>query len=208
MHGGAVRTLQSVTTAESELWARAVDGDGDAFARIHDLHGARVQRHALRLTGHLHDSQDVTASAFFELWRKRTSVRVVNGSVAPWLLVTATNIALNHSRALRRYASMLERLPRLREGSAELEEKALSEALLDVDPALLAQIRALPRKDQELLSLVALEGYTLADAAVALSLSEQAARSRWQRTRHQLQDRRRPSAHTAAPTPSVAGGPS
>ena len=61
-------------------------------------------------------------------------------------------------------------------------ETALSGAL-GVDPLLLTAIRDLPALDQQLLALVALEGYPLADAAIALNMSTQAARSRWQRIR-------------------------
>lgn len=57
---------------------------------------------------------------------------------------------------------------------------------LDVDPRLLTGIRALKDVDQKLLALVALEGFPLREAAEALGLREQAARSRWQRVRRRL----------------------
>jgi DNA-directed RNA polymerase specialized sigma24 family protein len=57
---------------------------------------------------------------------------------------------------------------------------------LDLDPALIAAIKGLSSTDQHLLALVALEDYTLRAAAETLGITEQAARSRWQRVRRRL----------------------
>ena len=86
----SVRTLRSVGSLPEEQtsWTRALDGDGEGFATIFDSHRDRVYRHALWLTGNVHDAEDLTAGAFLELWRRRKSVRVVDGTVLPWLLVT------------------------------------------------------------------------------------------------------------------------
>jgi RNA polymerase sigma-70 factor (ECF subfamily) len=177
---------------EAGEWGRAAAGDGDAFGRLFDAHSGRVYRHALRLTGDTHNAEDVLAAAFLELWRRRQDVRVVDGSVLPWLLVTAGNLALNQGRGLRRHRAFLARLPRqeLRVGPAEVQ--ALLRADLDVDPALLAAIKALSTSDQQLLALVALEDYPLRAAAEALGLTEHAARSRWQRIRRRLAQNRTP----------------
>lgn len=74
-----VRTLRSVGSLPEEQtsWTRALDGDGEGFATIFDSHRDRVYRHALWLTGNVHDAEDLTAGAFLELWRRRKSVRVV-----------------------------------------------------------------------------------------------------------------------------------
>lgn len=169
---------------EPAAWRRALAGDGEAFGRLFDAHGGRVFQHARRLTSGRHDAEDVVAAVFLELWRRRRDVRVVNGSVLPWLLVTATNVSLNQRRGSRRYRSLLDRLPRhSEEGTGD---RPLQPEDLDVDPNLVASIRELKHADQQLLALVALEGFPLREAAEALGLSEQAARSRWQRVRRRL----------------------
>ena len=171
---------------EAATWRRAVAGDGNAFGRIFDAHSARVYQHALRLTRDVHDAEDVLAGAFLELWRRRNGVRVVDDSVLPWLLVTASNLALNQGRGLRRYQAFIARLPRQEPRVDAAEAQALLRADLDVDPALLREIRSLTSTDQLLLALVALEGYPLRAAAEAIGLTEHAARSRWQRLRRRL----------------------
>ncbi len=89
---------------EASTWRRAAHGDGEAFGQVYDAHHQRVYRHALRIVLDRHDAEDVLAAAFLELWRKRASVRVVDGSVLPWLLATATNVGHNHGRTRRRAA--------------------------------------------------------------------------------------------------------
>ena len=104
-----MRTVLVVRSSEDEAtaWAAVLDSDSDAFVAIFDKHRDRVYRHALRITENVHDAEDVTAGAFLELWRRQKAVRVVDGSVLPWLLVTTTNLARNLARSLRRYRSIL-----------------------------------------------------------------------------------------------------
>jgi len=172
--------------SEAQDWQDAIEGDGHAFGRIFDLHKHRVFSHALKLTTHRQDAEDVVAGAFLELWRRRKEVRLVEGSVAPWLLATSTNLALNQARGLRRYRTFLSRLPREEPTVGGADETALVRADLDVDPLLQRKIRELKALDQQLLALVAIEDCSLRAAADALGISEEAARSRWQRIRRRL----------------------
>lgn len=169
---------------EVERWRRAVDGDGEAFASLFDTHQGRVYRHALRLTdGSVQDAEDVAPGAFLELWRRRDSVRIVDGSVLPWLQVTTTNLALNQRRGLRRHRRLLDRLPRREDHAPAADLRTLD---LAIDPGLLAAIRRLSDVDQTLVALVAVEDLPLRSAGQAPGLTEAAARSRWQRIRSRL----------------------
>lgn len=183
--------------SDASDWSAAMAGDGEAFGRIFDRHQTRVYRHSLRLTGEVHDAEDVLAAAFLELWRRRSAVRIVDGSVLPWLLVTTNNLCLNRGRSLRRYRAFLAGLPHQEPGNVDAETAALSRADLDIDPRLLAEIRRMAPMDQQLLALVALEDLPLRQAAAALGVSEQAARSRWQRIRRRLADNATPDNATA-----------
>lgn len=154
------------------MWAAASAGDADAFGMVFDAYQARAYRHACRLVGDVTQAQDVTATAFLELWRRRSEVRMVDGSVLPWLLVTVTNVARNTRRSTRRYRALLDRLPH-----AEITRDTADEALdrlgvAGLAPGLAAGLATLKPVDQALLSLVALEGYSIADAAKATGLTE------------------------------------
>src|SRR5476651_354484 len=91
------RTLPTVTTPDADLiqsdesdWAAALRGDGEAFGRIFDRHRHRLFRHSYRLVAVSADADDIVSVTFLEAWRRADAVRFVNGSILPWLLVTAT----------------------------------------------------------------------------------------------------------------------
>ncbi len=65
------------------------------MAALFDRHEVRLFRHACRLLTAREDAKDAVTIAFFELWRKRSSVRLVDGSPLPWLLNTVSHSARN-----------------------------------------------------------------------------------------------------------------
>jgi RNA polymerase sigma factor (sigma-70 family) len=178
--------MRDTVTSDAELWARSLNGDGVAFGVIFDLHHDRVFRHACRLVEQLSDAEDVTATAFLELWRRRADVRLVNDSVLPWLLVTATNSARNVRRSVARYRRLLSTLPRTLISSDAETAYFASHPFEAIDHQVAAALRSLPAADLRLVSLVALEGFTIADAASALGLSSAAAKTRLHRVRVRL----------------------
>ena len=57
-----MRTLRSVASLPEEhtSWTAALRGDSGGFAAVFDCHRDRVYRHALRLTGNVHDAEELT----------------------------------------------------------------------------------------------------------------------------------------------------
>jgi RNA polymerase sigma factor (sigma-70 family) len=177
------RTLQSVgqgteDAADAADWARAVDGDGEAFGRIFDRHRDRVLRHGLRLAPTPGDADDLVAITFLEAWRNRQRVRVVDGSVLPWLLVTATNVGRNLRRGAHRYSALLERLPPGQHGADPADSAAAHDVATHLDRLSLA--------DRQVLTLCVLEGYSEKDAAAALGVAPGTVKSRLSRARRRL----------------------
>jgi RNA polymerase sigma factor (sigma-70 family) len=171
---------------DATLWHDALAGSGAAFAALFRRHQARVYRRALTLVVRVPDAEDVTAAAFFELWRKRRSVRLVDGSVLPWLLVTAVNVARNQSRGAARYRRLVASLPREQTVDAE------SVAVTNLDTELLGvrlteALGRLNSDDAALLVLTALDGLSVSAAAVAIGIKPGAARMRLHRARQRLQ---------------------
>ena len=175
-----------MSSETASLWKSALGGDAGAFARLFVQHRDRVFRHAARLVDSAADADDVAATAFFELWRRRADVTLVDGSPVPWLLITATNAARNSRRGTARYRAVLDRLPR----SADAEDPA-EQALERVrrqrgEGAVHVAMRQLGAVDLNLLVLTALEGLTVQESSVALGLKEGTARSRLSRVRARL----------------------
>jgi RNA polymerase sigma factor (sigma-70 family) len=183
-----VRTVLHVNINEDEAttWANVLRDDGDAFAAIFDQHRDRTYRHALRLTVNVHDAEDVVAGAFLELWRRRQSVRLVEGSVLPWLLVTTTNLSRNVTRSLRRYRSLVASLPRA-EGTQSAEDLVIRQIEeLRLTTEVRDTLGTMSPSDAALITLTSYEGYSSAQVAAALGISDGAARTRLHRARSRM----------------------
>lgn len=181
-----------MSVEEASWWAAACAGDGQAFSRLFALHRDDVFRYARRLLDSASDADDVAAMAFLELWRRRDTVRVVDGSVRPWLLVTAANLARNLRRGARRWRLVLDQLPRNTD-AADPADIAVGNISRDRgDTPLGAALRRLHPTDLALLTLTVFEGYTVAEAAVVLGLADVTARSRLSRARARLRHQLRP----------------
>lgn len=184
-----LRTLPTVDEPaeppDEALWALAAEGNGEAFGVLFDRHQDRVFRHAMRLLGSRQDADDAVAAAFLELWRRRSDVRIVNGSVLPWLLATVTNVCRNLSRSLRRHRAFLARLPREAD-CPDTADVLADSTLLGIDAELREALRALPEHELVLFSMVSLLGYSIPDAAAALGIGVPAAKSRLLRARRRL----------------------
>ncbi|WP_427117544.1 RNA polymerase sigma factor [Pseudarthrobacter scleromae] len=178
--------MGTVNSADEELWARSLAGDGAAFSVLFRRHRDRVFRHAYRITVGHHNAEDITATAFLELWRLRDKVRLVDGSILPWLLVTTVNVARNNSRALRRHQKLVESLPRSENAPDVLDEFFAGSPQDALDKELSEALRSLNLTDRQLVSLVVFEGYTLASAAKLLAITPSAAKTRMHRARQRM----------------------
>jgi RNA polymerase sigma-70 factor (ECF subfamily) len=173
---------------ESTTWARARDGDPDAFGDVFDTHRDRVFGQALRLTRSAHDAEDVTALVFLEAWRRRADVRVVDGSIIAWLLVATNYVANNTARSLRRHRAAMASLPQPEPGhdfSNEVNER------LDAEPraaAARAAFAGLSQRDQDVVTLCIFEQLSTAEAADVLGIPAGTVKSRLSRAKQKLAD--------------------
>lgn len=176
---GGSRQLKDVgRVSDEDDWRRAVAGDGDAFASIFDRHGPAVRRQAMRLCTSWSDVEDVVAIVFLEAWRRRHAVRVVEGTVLPWLLVTAVHVCNNLRRSRLRHETLLRRLP------APSNAPDPADSIDEGD--LLAALRRLKRSDQQVLTLCVLEEMSERDAAAVLAIPPGTVKSRLHRAKRRL----------------------
>lgn len=178
--------MKDIITSETQLWSRRLSGDGAAFGLIFDLHRDRVFRHASPLVEDRRDAEEVTATTFLELWRRRCDVRLVNESVLPWLPVTATNSARNVRRSTARYRRLLATISHSLDISHVEATYFASHPTEHIDHQLTAALKTLPAADLRLISLVSLEGFTISEAVSVLGLSASAAKTRLFRARVRL----------------------
>lgn len=189
---------------EAAAWSAARGGDGPAFASLFDRHRDRVFGHALRLLREPHDAEDVTAVVFLEAWRKRESVRLVDGSIIGWLLVTTNYAVRNHTRSLRRYRAALGKLPAPapQDDHAPAVDDNLDGA--ERDRQVREAFDRLSKRDQDVITLCILEELTAAQAAEALGVPEGTVKSRLSRARKRLTELASPLA--AEPTTTILEG--
>jgi RNA polymerase sigma-70 factor (ECF subfamily) len=169
---------------DSSDWSRAQAGDGHAFGIIYDRHHARLHRHALSIAPTPADADDIVAVAFLEAWRRRSSVRFVDNSILPWLLVTATNAGHNLRRSARRYQALLNRLP-VAPAPQEYDVGEASEAL-----------RHLSLPDQRILTLSVVLDLSEKDVAALLGIPPGTVKSRLSRAKARLAARLSPVSTT------------
>lgn len=174
---------------EAGVWAAARAGDSAAFARLFDAHRDRVFGQALRLIRSPHEAEDATALVFLEAWRKRDSVRVVDGSVIGWLLVATNNVVRNLTRSNRRYRAMLDRIPAPSPTDDERDHAERVDERLDQE-ARNAEVRAsfarLSRADQDVITLCVLEELSTAQAARVLGIPAGTVKSRLSRAKQRF----------------------
>jgi RNA polymerase sigma factor (sigma-70 family) len=172
------------------LWERVRLDDADAFGELYERHVRAVQSYCLWRTADLQLAEDATATVFLEAWRKRQRLELTTPSAVPLLLGVANNVLRSHWRGRRRYAAAVERMrgalaPALpgHEDDAIARVDAMRE-LRDAGAA----VRGLPRREREVLALVAWGDLSYEETAVALGVPIGTVRSRLSRARARLGD--------------------
>jgi RNA polymerase sigma factor (sigma-70 family) len=179
----------------AELRARVLAGDADAFGHVFDACAKSVYNHAFRLTCDWSAAEEVMAMTFLEAWRGRATLEPDGGSLRPWLLGIATNLARSQRRTARRERSALARL------AAPSESPDFADDLIGRldDSARLARLhRALAglRRDEfEVMALCVWSGLSYSESAAALGVPVGTVRSRLSRARAELARRTDEQAH-------------
>ena len=174
---------------DTQLWTRVRAGDADAFGDLYERHARAVQSYCLWRTADLQAAEDATATVFLEAWRKRQRLTLTADSAAPLLLGIANNVVRHQWRGQRRYRDALERVRNVGQTPHDLEAEAIARVdairqLRDGGEA----IRRLPKREREVLALLAWSDLSYGEIAEALELPIGTVRSRLARARTRLGD--------------------
>lgn len=171
---------------DSELWLEAVSGTAASFASLYRRYHQRVFRKAYFRVQDVSDAEDITAMVFLEAWRSRARVRIVDGSLLPWLLVVTSNVSLNHERSRRRYRRLLARLPPVGD---EVDPAEYAAERLDSyrrSNALTVALGRLKSRERTIVDLCLVEELPLATVARALNIPVGTVKSRLHTARRKL----------------------
>ncbi|MGW2239712.1 RNA polymerase sigma factor, partial [Streptomyces sp. NPDC001759] len=174
----------------TDMRTRVRNGDPDAFAELFDECARTVYNHAFRLTADWSAAEDVMSTTFMEAWRRRASVEADGGSLRPWLLGIATNVARSQYRSNRRYRNAASAAAAANAAQDQVEDHAEETAGRLDDRrrinATLAALSLLKRPEREVLTLCLCEGMEYAEAARVLGIPVGTVRSRLSRARGKL----------------------
>ncbi|MDO5681955.1 MAG: RNA polymerase sigma factor SigE [Propionibacteriaceae bacterium] len=149
-------------------------------------HSARVYRLALRLTGDVHDAEDLTQDVFIRVFKSLH--RFEPGTFEGWLHRITTNLFLDSARRRQRirFDGLVdgadERLP----GSEPAPGEQLADASLDHDVA--QALAALSPEFRACVVLCDIEGLSYDEVAAVLDVKLGTVRSRIHRGRAQLRE--------------------
>ncbi|MEP9363375.1 sigma-70 family RNA polymerase sigma factor [Nocardioides sp. CN2-186] len=154
----------------------------DTFRRLYASHFDAVLGYAIRRTDRPEDAADVTAETFLVAWRRLTHVPT-DAETRPWLYGVARRVLANHRRGDHRRTALGDRLRRELAGSMpDTSDDVVQRA--DV----VAAMRRLSGRDQEVLELHLWEGLEPREIAEVLGLTTVVVRPRLSRARARLRE--------------------
>lgn len=159
---------------------RASHGDHARFDGLVRRHHAAIFRFAARRVGP-EAAADVAQDTFIRAFSARERFRPSGDSAEPWLFGIAANVLREHGRRERRQLELLAR--------AQAVEGGAAEGVPGVSADLLRAVRALARREREVLVLHAWGELSSEEIAVALDVPAATVRTRLHRARRRLRKR-------------------
>lgn len=174
---------------DAGLWLEATTGTERSFGVLFERYRIRVFRKAYAHLKSVHDAEDVVAIVFLEAWRSRAKVRIVDGSILPWLLSVTSYVLLNQARGTRRWQRLLAALPEPEEQAdhaddvlGRLNQNAQLRAVYDAMTTLNAQERSI-------IDLIVIEELPVATVAAVLDIPIGTVKSKLHRAREKIRRR-------------------
>lgn len=146
------------------------------FDQFYSAHYAPVVRMAIALTGRPDVAEELTQEAFLSAYRRWSRVGALDDP-GGWVRRVTINRCVSSGR---RYVTELRLLSRLRQ---ERPTKRLDES---VDEELWSLVRALPRRQAQVLALAFVEDRSVVDIAAILGCGEATVRTHLRRGRAEL----------------------
>jgi RNA polymerase sigma-70 factor (ECF subfamily) len=161
-------------TALGDLFARARNGEREAFTAIVERHHAELVRLAFAITGDLDAACDAAQLAWIKAWQRLATVREPD-RLRPWLIAVVANEARQRVRADRRRRVREIAPPAFIEGSDA--STAASAQRFDLEAAL----GRLPPDDRALLAMRYLAESSADEIGAAVGLTASGVRTRLSR---------------------------
>jgi RNA polymerase sigma-70 factor, ECF subfamily len=176
--------------SESEAVRLAQEGSSDGFERLYQLHSSRVNRLCLRMVKNPTEAEDLTQSAFLQVFRKIQTFRS-DSLFYTWLHRLTVNIVLMHFRKRRHPELSLDEIPQLNDESHKLVEFGRPDLNLKgvIDRVSLEKaIDRLPHGYKKMLILHDIQGYQHSEISRMLGCSAGNSKSQLHKARQRLRE--------------------
>jgi RNA polymerase sigma-70 factor (ECF subfamily) len=172
--------VEPVQPVEPEPWVPPT------WQEVVEQHSARVYRLAYRLTGNVHDAEDLTQEVFVRVFRSLSTYQP--GTFEGWLHRITTNLFLDQVRRKKRirFDALAEDADARLPGREPDPSRAYDDTHLDDDVQ--AALDSLPPDFRAAVVLCDIEGLTYEEIAATLGVKLGTVRSRIHRGRAQLRD--------------------
>ncbi len=180
-----LRAIPSVEATDAEVISASLS-EPFRFAAIFDRHIDRVRRFAVSRVGAT-GADDIAAETFAVAFESRARFDAGHSSALPWLIGIAVNLVRHNLRSQGRGVAALERAQR--RDTADAEADTSPDERLDAQAdvaALRTAIVELSESEREVFLLVAWDQLSSHEAAEALGITPEAARTRLRRARQRL----------------------
>jgi len=158
-------------TSDAELVGRSLDGDGDAFVELISRHERAIGTYLARRVGRA-AAEDLLGEVWVAAFESRRSYDRKYVEARPWLYGVALNTLRRYWRS-RPAEDLVPDVSGMASGSDPWSEV---DARVDTQAALREVLARLRPEEREVLTLVAWEDLTVADAARALGIPAGTAR--------------------------------
>ncbi|MBZ5514432.1 MAG: sigma-70 family RNA polymerase sigma factor [Acidobacteriia bacterium] len=203
----ADRTPANKAVSETQLIARAQQGDEAAFEALFNTHKRRVYSLCLRMTGDTAEAEDLAQEAFLQLFRKISTFRG-ESAFTTWLHRLVVNVVLMHLRKKGLQQVSLDEPDGSREEPVKRDYGEDDHRLLgSVARIRLARaIESLPHGYRSVFILHDVEGYEHNEIAQIMNCSIGNSKSQLHKARLKLRELLREEAKNLAPEESELSG--
>jgi RNA polymerase sigma-70 factor (ECF subfamily) len=146
--------------SDAELVRLARDGNEDAFAALYAAHKTKVYSICLRMTSNAAEAEDLTQTAFLQVFRKLESFRG-DSALSTWLYRVAVNTVLMHFRKKGLRQVSLDEPANRESGAPKREQGRVDERLsTSIDRIMLTRaMKELPAGYRTIFLLHEVKGY-------------------------------------------------
>jgi RNA polymerase sigma-70 factor (ECF subfamily) len=157
--------------SDTELIARASEGDARALEVLYDRYSRVVYSFALRIVGDQQLAEEVLQEAFFRAWQQGSAFKAARGSFITWLLSITHNLAIDEVRKRQRRPQKADSeepeavLAAVPDSGRHVEEEVWLSSLRDT---IASALDRLPRAQREAIELAYFQGLTQREIAETL----------------------------------------